>query len=83
VEGNGVEGVEAEAVKMAEVILRGAPQAVSRSKAFLDKLGSASVEGHLDLALSYHMEARSSEEAAEGMAAFLEKRPPSWSKATV
>jgi enoyl-CoA hydratase/carnithine racemase len=32
----------------------------------------------VDIALKYHMEARESAEAREGIAAFKEKRPPKW-----
>ncbi len=32
----------------------------------------------IENALAFHMEARESDEAKEGIAAFLEKRPPNW-----
>jgi enoyl-CoA hydratase/carnithine racemase len=37
------------------------------------------VKDDVDRALRYHLEARASAEAKEGIAAFLEKRPPKWS----
>jgi enoyl-CoA hydratase/carnithine racemase len=36
------------------------------------------VRADLDRALKAHLEARDSGEAAEGIAAFREKRPPKW-----
>jgi enoyl-CoA hydratase/carnithine racemase len=36
------------------------------------------VKEDIETALSHHMHARESTEAKEGVAAFLEKRPPSW-----
>jgi 1,4-dihydroxy-2-naphthoyl-CoA synthase len=36
------------------------------------------VKEDVDLALKYHMKARESDEAREGIAAFNEKRSPKW-----
>jgi 1,4-dihydroxy-2-naphthoyl-CoA synthase len=36
------------------------------------------VKEDVDLALHYHMQARESDEAREGIAAFNEKRRPNW-----
>jgi enoyl-CoA hydratase/carnithine racemase len=36
------------------------------------------VQDDVDLALKYHLQARESSEAREGIAAFNEKRPPTW-----
>ena len=59
-------------------ILQGAPGALSMSKRLLEELWSTSVEEDIKLALRHHLEARESAEAREGVAAFLEKRPPTW-----
>jgi enoyl-CoA hydratase/carnithine racemase len=39
---------------------------------------SVSVAEDVAVALRHHMEERESDEAKEGIAAFLEKRPPKW-----
>jgi len=39
-----------------------------------------SVKEDVDVALKYHMQARESDEAREGIAAFNEKRKPSWTQ---
>jgi enoyl-CoA hydratase/carnithine racemase len=58
--------------------LQGAPGAISNSKRLMEALWSTSVREDIDLALRHHLEARESSEAKEGIAAFNEKRPPSW-----
>ena len=66
------------AIAMAEEILQGAPGAVVRTKRALQELAGISLEENLVRAREYHLAARSSAEAREGLAAFLEKRPPQW-----
>jgi len=58
--------------------LQGAPSAVAQTKRLIDELWWRSVKDDVDLALKYHMEARESSEAREGIAAFNEKRKPNW-----
>jgi methylglutaconyl-CoA hydratase len=70
--------LDSEAQKFAAAVLQGAPGAISNSKRLLDELWSTSVKQDLDRALRHHMEARESPEAKEGVAAYNEKRPPSW-----
>ena len=72
------EEVEAEAQKFATSVLQGAPNALANAKRLLDELWSTSVKEDLDRALAHHLKARESAEAKEGVAAFLEKRPPKW-----
>ncbi len=67
-----------EAYQMAEVILQGAPGAQANTKKLLGQLWASAVEEDLKQALDFHMQARNSDEAKEGIAAFLEKRPPRW-----
>src|SRR5256885_10557201 len=69
-----------EAQKFADSVLQGAPNAVAQTKRLIEELWSTSVKEDVDLALKHHMQARESDEAREGIAAFNEKRPPSWSK---
>jgi methylglutaconyl-CoA hydratase len=68
----------AEALNFAESVLQGAPGAVTQTKRLVDELWWRSVKQDVDLALKYHLEARESAEAQEGIAAFNEKRKPNW-----
>jgi len=67
-----------EAQKFAGSILQGAPGVLAQTKRLIDELWWRSVKEDVDLALKYHMQARESAEAHEGIAAFNEKRPPNW-----
>jgi methylglutaconyl-CoA hydratase len=67
-----------EAQKIAAAVLEGAPGAIANSKRLIEELWSSSVKEDIDCALRHHLEARESKEAKEGIAAFLEKRPPNW-----
>ena len=75
-----LEDVMNEAQKFAASVLQGAPDALAQTKRLVEELWWQSVKGDVDLALKYHMQARESEEAREGIAAFNEKRKPSWVK---
>src|SRR5438132_12651527 len=72
--------VMSEAQKFAESVLQGAPGALAQTKRLIDELWWRSVKEDVDLALQHHMQARSSAEAREGIAAFNEKRAPNWVK---
>jgi methylglutaconyl-CoA hydratase len=67
-----------EARKFAESVLQAAPGALSQTKRLIDELWWRSVKDDVDLALKYHLQARESSEAHEGIAAFNEKRKPNW-----
>src|SRR6266478_6127119 len=69
-----------QAQKFADAVLQGAPGALAQTKRLVEELWWRSVQEDVDLALKYHMEARESNEASEGIAAFNEKRPPNWVK---
>ena len=69
-----------EAQKFAESVLQGAPEAIAQTKRLIEELSSSSVKEDVDLALKYHMQARESAEAQEGIAAFNEKRKPKWAE---
>src|SRR5256886_1263341 len=71
-----------EAQKFAQSVLQGAPDALAQTKRLIEELWSSSVKEDVDLALKYHMQARESEEAREGIAAFNEKRKPNWPSGT-
>ena len=67
-----------EAQKLANSVLQGAPGALAQTKRLIEELWGRTVKQDVDLALEYHMRARESNEAHEGIAAFNEKRKPSW-----
>ena len=69
-----------EAKKFAASVLQGAPGALSQTKRLVEELWWHSVKGDVELALKYHMQARESDEAREGIAAFNEKRQPNWTE---
>lgn len=70
--------LDAEVQSLAATVLRGAPGALANSKRLLEQLWSTSVKQDIEQALAHHMQARESQEAREGVAAFLEKRKPAW-----
>ena len=72
--------LDGEVQKTVSSVLQGAPGALTNAKRLLEQLWSTSVKQDIEAALSHHMQARESAEAKEGVAAFLEKRPPSWAK---
>src|SRR5438128_9301651 len=67
-----------EAQKFAESVLQGAPGALTQTKRLIEEFQWRSVREDIDLALKYHVQARESREAREGIAAFNEKRAPNW-----
>jgi methylglutaconyl-CoA hydratase len=71
--------LENETQKIVASILQNAPGALTNTKRLLEELWSRSVKQDVQQALRHHMQARASDEAKEGIAAFLEKRPPKWS----
>jgi methylglutaconyl-CoA hydratase len=70
--------LEAEVEKIVAAVLHGAPEALANSKRLIEELWPSSVKEDVERALQHHMKARESAEAKEGIAAFLEKRPPKW-----
>ena len=74
------ENLMSEAQKFADSVLQGAPDALTQTKRLIEEIWWRSVKEDIDLALKYHMQARESSEAREGIAAFNEKRPPDWAR---
>jgi methylglutaconyl-CoA hydratase len=66
------------AISLAKKALKGAPGAITATKRLIEKISSHSLNDDLAEALKIHLSARISPEAKEGLAAFLEKRKPSW-----
>src|SRR5205809_6445142 len=72
------DAVLTEALKFADSVLQGAPNAILQTKRMIEELGPTSVKHDLELALKHHMQARGSAEAREGIRAVNEKRKPNW-----
>ncbi|XAM01625.1 enoyl-CoA hydratase-related protein [Phycisphaeraceae bacterium D3-23] len=70
--------LDAEMTVLLTDLLQAAPGAQQRTKRVIDRTAPGDLDADLDAALADHMQARQSPEAAEGLAAFLEKREPSW-----
>lgn len=70
--------LDAEVTVLLTDLLQAAPGAQQRTKRVIDRTAPGDLEADLDAALADHMHARQSPEAAEGLAAFLEKRKPNW-----
>ena len=75
-----VEELMTETGKIADAVLAGGPEAIANTKKLLAGLWPRSVQDDLDQALAFHLTARNSAEAQEGIAAFHEKRLPRWSQ---
>jgi len=67
-----------EAEEFADSVLQGAPMALAQTKRLIEELWWRSVKEDVDLALNYHLQARESDEAHEGIAAFNQKRKAKW-----
>ncbi|MBE9606651.1 enoyl-CoA hydratase/isomerase family protein [Acetobacteraceae bacterium H6797] len=59
-------------------LMKGAPRALAGTKALLAALGPLAPEGYAAAGAELFAKAAAGPEAAEGIAAFREKRPPSW-----
>ncbi len=66
------------AVALATTAIAGAPEAMNATKNLLDDLSPRPFADDFAIALAAHDAARGSEEAAEGIAAFVEHRLPNW-----
>lgn len=64
--------------KLASAILAGSPQALTITKRHLATCTASQIMDQLDVSITVSAEARETEDAREGLAAFLEKRKPDW-----
>jgi methylglutaconyl-CoA hydratase len=64
--------------RLADLVLAGAPRAIRQTKRLIRQLRTASESAAEHMALQAHIQARASDEAREGLAAFYEKRKPRW-----
>ncbi len=67
-----------EAISMARQVLKGAPEATRKTKEIIREMYPSPFAEDITFSLSIHEEARNSDEAKEGIAAFLEHRLPKW-----
>jgi isohexenylglutaconyl-CoA hydratase len=70
--------LDAKLEEVLKQIDRCAPLANAFTKAIVQKVGNEPLSSVLDFAADRFAEARRSPEAAEGLRAFAEKRPPKW-----
>jgi len=68
------------AAKLTKDILSSSPQAVKAAKKFLQEIPALSYQDQITRAANTLSGLRGSEEAREGLSAFLEKRKPNWIK---
>ena len=68
----------AEAQRLARTILLGGPESVRQTKRLLNMHANLAADERVEEFVASHLQARRSEEAREGAAAFLEKRLPNW-----
>lgn len=64
--------------ELVQSVLTGSAEALKLTKAHLLHCLSGSLEDRLDESMQLSARARKTDDAREGLAAFLEKRPPSW-----
>lgn len=74
--------VFAEAQQLARTILLGGPESVRQTKRLLNLHTDLNADDRVEEFIASHLQARRSDEAREGAAAFLEKRFPSWTPST-
>lgn len=70
--------LETEVRSLISSLLQGAPEALAETKRLLAELWPAPLPADLARAHAYHVSARNSAEAREGITAFHEKRSPNW-----
>jgi enoyl-CoA hydratase/carnithine racemase len=70
--------LETEIRTIVSSLLQGAPDAVAATKKLITQMWPVAIDDDLKRASDYHLSARDSAEAREGIAAFNEKRAPKW-----
>jgi methylglutaconyl-CoA hydratase len=67
------------AATLASALLAGSPTSVARTKKLLIDFEAADVDRELELSIAENARIRGTSDFREGIASFLEKRPPRWS----
>ena len=65
--------------EVAEALLACSPASLTMTKRLLCDFASPDIERHLEMAAARSAQIRSTDDFREGLASFLEKRPPRWS----
>jgi methylglutaconyl-CoA hydratase len=73
------EELAASGERMVAALLTSGPEAVGTAKSLIGQVAGRTPDEVMPLTVQTIAERRASEEAREGLTAFLEKRPPSWS----
>lgn len=73
-------GLEDAGRKKVASLLASGPEAVGAAKRLIERVAGQDPEEAMPLTVRAIAERRASEEAREGLTAFLERRPPSWAK---
>jgi methylglutaconyl-CoA hydratase len=67
-----------EALGIAATVVQAGPHALAETKRLIRDFRPPTVTEDIQRAIEFHLAARTSDEAQEGIAAFLEKRKPTW-----
>lgn len=78
----GADGLDAAVDGLVQALLAGGPQALTRTKELLRRIPAVGADEGFSLAARMSAELFASDEAREGMTAFIEKRPASWAPRT-
>lgn len=74
------DALDAKIVNLVESLAANGPEAVTHCKVLIEKIGNCDWERAVDITTKMIADRRISREGQEGMKAFLEKRPPSWTQ---
>ena len=66
--------------QLAAQLIENSPSSIAYTKRLLNEFSAASIDHELELALEENARIRSTADFREGLAAFLEKRKPSWNR---
>ena len=72
--------LHSQAIQMANSVLAGGPETIRATKRLLSSVFHDAVESTTQSMSQWHLEARRSSEAVEGLQAFIERREPSWNQ---
>jgi methylglutaconyl-CoA hydratase len=67
-----------EALSVARSVMEGGPQTIRQTKALLNSIFQPSIDRSATSLVELHLAARKSDEAREGLSAYIEKREPEW-----